>query len=31
MTEKKTFGAYYWINLDALKNDTRPVDIYDKK
>jgi Tol biopolymer transport system component len=29
--EKKTFGAYYWINLDALKNDTRPVDIYDKK
>jgi len=29
--EKKTFGAYYWINLDALKNDTRPVDIYDQK
>ena len=29
--EKKTFGAYYWINLDALRNDTRPVDIYDKK
>ena len=29
--EKRTFGAYYWINLDALKNDTRPVDIYDKK
>ncbi len=29
--EKKTFGAYYWINLDALRNDTRPVDIYEKK
>jgi hypothetical protein len=29
--EKKPFGAYYWVNLDQLKNDTRPVDIYDKK
>jgi Tol biopolymer transport system component len=29
--EKKPFGAYYWINLDQLRNDTRPIDIYDKK
>jgi len=29
--DKKPFGAYYWINLDQLRNDTRPVDIYDKK
>jgi len=29
--EKKPFGAYYWVNLDELRNDTRPVDIYDKK
>jgi Tol biopolymer transport system component/imidazolonepropionase-like amidohydrolase len=29
--EKKPFGAYYWINLDQLRNDTRPVDIYDQK
>jgi len=29
--EKKPFGAYYWVNLDQLRNDTRPVDIYDKK
>jgi len=29
--EKKAFGSYYWVNLDELKNDTRPVDIYDKK
>jgi hypothetical protein len=29
--EKRAFGAYYWVNLDQLKNDTRPVDIYDKK
>jgi Tol biopolymer transport system component len=29
--EKKPFGAYYWINLDQLRNDTRPVDIYDKQ
>ena len=29
--EKKPFGTYYWINLDALRNDTRAVDIYDKK
>jgi Amidohydrolase family len=29
--EKKPFGSYYWVNLDQLKNDVRPVDIYDKK
>ncbi len=29
--EKKAFGSYYWVNLDELKNDVRPVDIYDKK
>jgi Tol biopolymer transport system component len=29
--EKKPFGDYYWVNLDQLRNDTRPVDIYDKK
>jgi Tol biopolymer transport system component len=29
--EKKPFGSYYWVNLDQLRNDTRPVDIYDKK
>ena len=29
--EKKPFGAYYWINLDELRNDTRAVDIWDKK
>jgi hypothetical protein len=29
--EKKPFGTYYWVNLDELRNDTRPVDIYDRK
>lgn len=29
--EKKPFGAYYWVNLDQLRNDTRPIDIYDQK
>jgi hypothetical protein len=29
--EKKPFGAYYWINLDELRRDTRPVDIFDQK
>jgi Tol biopolymer transport system component len=29
--EKKTFGAYYWVNVDVLKSDTRPTDIYDPK
>lgn len=29
--EKKPFGAYYWVNLDQLRNDNRPVDIYDKQ
>jgi cytosine/adenosine deaminase-related metal-dependent hydrolase len=29
--EKKPFGSYYWVNLDQLKKDVRPVDIYDKK
>ncbi|MGB7281055.1 MAG: amidohydrolase family protein [Candidatus Acidiferrum sp.] len=28
---KKPFGDYYWVNVDELRNDTRPVDIYDKK
>ena len=29
--EKKPFGAYYWINVDQLRNDIRPVDVWDKK
>jgi Tol biopolymer transport system component len=29
--EKKPFGAYYWVNLDQLRNDTRAVDTYDKQ
>ena len=29
--EKKPFGSHYWVNLDQLKNDVRPVDIYDQK
>ncbi len=29
--EKKPFGTHYWVNLDELKSDTRPVDIYDQK
>jgi Tol biopolymer transport system component len=29
--EKKPFGTYYWVNLDELRSDTRPVDIYDRK
>jgi len=29
--EKKPFGAYYWVNLEQLRNDTRAVDIYDQK
>ncbi len=29
--EKKPFGAYYWVNLEQLRNDTKPVDIFDKK
>jgi Tol biopolymer transport system component len=29
--EKRPFGVYYWVNLDQLRSDTRPVDIYDKQ
>ncbi len=29
--EKKAFGAYYWVNLDQLRNDTKSVDIFDPK
>jgi hypothetical protein len=29
--EKKAFGTYYWINVDALRNDTRGTDYWDQK
>jgi WD40 repeat protein len=29
--EKKAFGEHYWVNLDELKSDTKPVDIFDGK
>ena len=29
--EKKPFGSYYWINVDQLRDDIRPVDVWDKK
>ena len=29
--EKKAFGTYYWVNLDALRNDTRGTDWWDQK
>ena len=29
--EKKEFGTYYWVNLDALRNDTRGTDWWDQK
>jgi Tol biopolymer transport system component len=29
--EKKPFGNDYWINVDALRDDTRPVDVWDKR
>jgi Tol biopolymer transport system component len=29
--EKKPFGDYYWINLDALRDDTRAVDVFDER
>ena len=29
--ETKRFGSYYWINVDELRNDIRPVDVWDKK
>ena len=24
------FGPYYWVNADELKNDTKPIDVFDK-
>jgi hypothetical protein len=29
--EKKLCGACYWLNLDKLRNDIRPVDIFAQK
>lgn len=29
--EKKAFGDYYWVNVDALRTDNRPIDYWDKK
>jgi Tol biopolymer transport system component len=29
--EKKPFGTYYWVNVDALRNDTRGTDWWDQK
>ena len=29
--KRNPFGAYYWLNLDELRNDTKPVDIFDQK
>jgi cytosine/adenosine deaminase-related metal-dependent hydrolase len=29
--EQKTFGTYYWVNVDELRNDTRGTDWWDQK
>jgi Tol biopolymer transport system component/imidazolonepropionase-like amidohydrolase len=28
---KQPFGAYYWVNEDALRADNRPTDYWDRK
>jgi imidazolonepropionase-like amidohydrolase len=29
--EKRPFGPYYWVDPDALRNDDRPIDYWDKQ
>jgi hypothetical protein len=29
--ERKPFGDRYWVNLDALRTDTRPIDVWEKR
>jgi len=29
--EQKPFGAYYWVNVNELRNDTRGTDWWDQK
>ena len=29
--EKKPFGDYYWVNTDALRSDSRPIDYWDRQ
>jgi hypothetical protein len=28
--EKKAFGEHYWVNKDAMMDDVRPIDYWDK-